>query len=561
MNAQNVYAQVSAKQIQVGEILEYSVVADVSINQITPPSFDGFQVLGQPSQGQTTQFVNGQASMQLSVTWQLMAQKEGKYTLGKAIVTGGNQRYETKPITVEVFKGASSQGKNAASDVFIRTTVSKSKCFLGEEVLIIQKVYTQQQLVGLQEFTQPAYDGFYSVAQETKSKGQMSVENIDGINYYTYELFRTIGIANKVGKAQINPVKGVAVVRRAAANKARNIFEQFFGAPAYEDIPIEIKSKLVTVEVSDLPESGKPEDFNGAVGDYAYKVAISRSEVKAHDAFNLKLTVTGTGNLKLLLPPKFKLPDDFEMYDPKVSESENSKTFDYLVIPRIEGTYNLGPINFSYFSSTTKKYVTLSSSEMPLKVLPGDPGAAKVYQPRNDIKQSENDIRYIKKDVSVFKKENNEFFNSGLHISLLILPLVLFGLGLWFRNRQILLNKDVVAVRKRRASKMAAKHLSQASKIVATGNKEAFYTAILSALYDYLSFKLNISRAEINREKIQHLLSQNQVDSELLSKLLKVLEDCEFVKYAPGAVSGDLNAVFQQTAQIITQLEEALNKQ
>ena len=556
--SQAVYAQVSSKQVQIGEMIEYSVIANVSINQITPPSFDGFQVMGQPSQGTSIQMVNGQSTMQLSVTWQLLAQREGKFTFGKAMVLAGGQHYETRPIVVEVFKGNSQQGKTA-NEAFIRTTVNKSKCFLGEEVVIIQKIYSQQQIVGFQEFEQPAYEGFYSVPQETKDK-TLAVENIDGVNYYTYELFRTVGIANKSGKALANPIKGVVVLRKPAANKARNIFEQFFGAPAYEDVPVEVRSKLITVEVSDLPEAGKPENFYGAVGDYAYKVACSRSEVKAHDAINLRLTITGSGNLKLLEAPKLKLPQDFEVYDPKVSETDNSKTFDYLIIPRTEGTYNLGPFDFSYFSTVTKKYITLPSGDIPLKVLPGDPGAAKVYQPRNDVRQSENDIRYIKKGEFTLSKSDDEFFNSAMHLSLLGLPLLMFGTGMWLRRRHQLLNSDLVAVRNRKASRMASKHLVEAKKLMMQGSKEAFYTSVLTALYNYLSYKLNISVADINRENIQSQLVKRSLEQGMLRDLMKLLDTCEFAKYAPGTVSGELTNVYEEAARLITAMEEALNK-
>ena len=556
--SQAVYAQVSSKQVQIGEMIEYSVIANVSINQITPPSFEGFQVMGQPSQGTSIQMVNGQSTMQLSVTWQLLAQREGKFTFGKALVLAGGQHYETRPIVVEVFKGNSHQVKSA-NEAFIRTTVNKSKCFLGEEVVIIQKIYSQQQIVGFQEFEQPAYEGFYSVPQETKDK-TLAVENIDGVNYYTYELFRTVGIANKSGKALANPIKGVVVLRKPAANKARNIFEQFFGAPAYEDVPVEVRSKLVTVEVSELPEAGKPEGFYGAVGDYAYRVACSRSEVKAHDAINLRLTITGTGNLKLLEAPKLKLPQDFEVYDPKVTETDNSKTFDYLIIPRTEGTYNLGPFDFSYFSTVTKKYINLPSGEVPLKVLPGDPGAAKVYQPRNDVRQTENDIRYIKKGEFALTKNDDEFFNSYIHLSLLSLSLLGFGAGMWLRRRHQILNSDLVAVRNRKASRMASKHLVEANKLMIQGSKEAFYTSVLTALYNYLSYKLNIAIADINRENIQAQLMQRNLSEVLREDLMKTLDTCEFAKYAPGAVAGELKVVYEETARIITAMEEALNK-
>jgi len=113
------------------------------------------------------------------------------------------------------------------------------------------------------------------------------VENVDGVNYNTYELYRTEAIANKSGKIILNPIEQGLVVRRQSNSKPRNVFEQFFGASAYEDINVTANSRPVTVEVLPLPEEGKPENFNGAVGNFQYKIQTTRNELKANEAFRL----------------------------------------------------------------------------------------------------------------------------------------------------------------------------------------------------------------------------------------------------------------------------------
>lgn len=89
------------------------------------------------------------------------------------------------------------------------------------------KVYSRSQIVGFQKFSQPTYEGFYSQAQESSSKGQVAIENIDGVSYYTFELFRTIAIANKSGKTILNSIQGDIVIRKQTTAKPKNIFEQF----------------------------------------------------------------------------------------------------------------------------------------------------------------------------------------------------------------------------------------------------------------------------------------------------------------------------------------------
>lgn len=572
--AQSVYAQVSSKKVQVGVPFEYAVVISVSTNNFTPPNLKDFDIVGGPNQSSSVQYVNGTMSQQLIISYNLVAKREGKFTIGAASVVSGGQKYETAPVVIEAVKGAvnpnqaggndpqQGNSKLSGTDLYIKTSASKSKCFLGEQVTIVQKVYCRYQIIAFQKFAQPTYDGFYSQAQESTSKGQLSMENVDGVNYYTYELFRTVAIANKTGKIDLTPVEGDVVIRRKTNAAPRNVWEQFFGSGGFEDIPVPTKSRPLQIEVIPLPEDGKPASFNGAVGSFQARVQVTRNELKANDALNLKMTISGKGNLKLLSPPTLNLPEGFESYEPKATESGNSKTFDYLIIPRSEGTYTLSGLDFSFFNLDTKKYVTLPAGDIVIRVLPPDPNSsgAQVYSPRNDVKQTENDIRYIKKGDFLLSKEETEFFNSGTHIALLLAPVLALFIGLFVRRNHIRNNSNLALVKERKAAKMAKKQLSKAEKSMAANNKDEFYTEILAALNNYLSNKLNIPVADLSRDHVNKVLQQKQVAANTLQKLVSTLDTSEYAKYAPGAVSGDLKAVYNDTVSLITDIEEQLNK-
>lgn len=569
--AQSFYAQVSSKKVQVGVPFDYAVVISVSANNFTQPNLKDFDIVSGPNQSNSVQYVNGTMSQQMVISYGLVAKKEGKFTIGPASIISGGQKLETAPITIEAVKGAvSSSGtddpqynsKVSGGDLFIRTGTSKNKCFIGEQVTITQKVYCRHQIIGFQKFSQPTYDGFYSQAQESVSKGQLSMENVDGVNYYTYELFRTVAIANKAGKINLTPIEGDVVIRKQSNAKPKNIFEQFFGASAYEDIPVTIRSKPMTIEVLPLPEGGKPENFNGAVGSFQSKVQVTRNELKANEAFNLKMTISGKGNLKLVSPPDFSLPEGFEKYEPKISENTTSKTFDYIVIPRSEGEYILKGLDFSYFNLDTKKYVTIPSEEIKIKVLPPDPNSpgTQVYTPQSQVKETENDIRYIKKGDFVLVKTETEFFNSTGHVLLLITPVLGLLLGLFLRRNHIRNNSNQILVKERKAAKLAKKQLLHAEKLMHANKKDEFYTEVLTALNNYLSHKLNIPVADLSRENVNKVLVQKQIDESLLNKLVATLNTCEYAKYAPGAVSGDLAAVYKDTADLVMNLEQQLSR-
>jgi hypothetical protein len=386
------------------------------------------------------------------------------------------------------------------------------------------------------------------------------------VNYYVVEFSKTYLFAQRSGPLVIDPTEIECVVRRQSNAKPRNIFEQFFGG-GYEDVAIKVKSKPVKIEVMPLPEKNKPEPFSGGVGALSYKVDVNKKNLKANDAFNLKMTISGKGNIKLIDPPKLNLPQGFETYEPKVSENisnnglvSGSKVYDYLVIPREPGEFVLKDLDFSYFDLEKKQYVTISPPEIRITVTPGDGksnASAQVYdRMRQEIKETENDIRYLKKGDLDLQKNDSEFFNSGLHFFFLFLPLILFIAALIYRSYYIKQNSDTVAVKGRKAARMAKKRLVVAEKQMKERNNEAFYTEVITALNNYLSHKLNVPIADLSKDTIQKEFHSRQVNPETQVATFELLNQCEFAKYAPGAVSENLESIYNRAATLISDIEE-----
>lgn len=570
--AQKFYAQVNSKVVQVGQMFELTFVINAAASEFVAPSFKDFDVASGPNQSSSVQIINGQMSQSISLSYLLIPKREGKLVIGAASINSNGHKLESNPITVEAVKGNAPQQaaagnsgaanvKSDGSDIFIRTNLSKTKCFLGEQIVISQKVYSRHQIIGFQKFNPPTYEGFWSQSLESTSGNQTAVENVDGVNYYTYELFRNIGTPNKIGKISLKPIEGEVIVRKQTNTKPRNIFEQFFGTAGYEDVAVKTISRPVSLEVMDLPAEGRPENFSGAVGSFSYKVEASKQELKANDAFNLKVTIGGKGNAKLVDAPKLQLPESFESYEPKVLDGANSKTFDYLIIPRQEGEYTLDNLDFSYFDLDSKRYVTIPSPNITIKVLPPDPNStgAQVYSPQNQVKETENDIRYIKKGTFNLTKTNTEFFNSFGHLVLLFTPFLLLTGALVARKNYLKNNSNLVAVKERKAAKVARKQLVNAEKLMQANKKDEFYTEILTAIQNYVSHKLNIPLADVSKENVQQSLMKKSVDPGKIIQLVKTIETSEYAKYAPGGVSGNLREVYDNTVKLITEIEEELN--
>lgn len=157
-------------------------------------------------------------------------------------------------------------------------------------------------------------------------------------------------------------------------------------------------------------------------------------------------------------------------------------------------------------------------------------------------------------------KENTEFFNSFMHISIILGCIIIFITSIILRKLYIKNNSNLILVKERKAVKLAKKQLISAENKMTQNNKDEFYTEILLALNNYLNNKLRISSADNTRENIKQILLSKNVNENNISELIKILETCEYAKFAPGAVSGNLPEVYQNTLNIITSIEEQINK-
>jgi hypothetical protein len=585
--AQKLTASASKTRVAVGETFQISFVLNTNGSNFKPPALNDFDVYSGPNQSTSMSFVNGVMSHSITLSYIVAAKKEGKLTIGPASVTANGTTLQSNPMVIEAVKGSGNAGspgnnqnqnqepsaptnENISENLFVRTNVSKTKVVQGEQITVSHKVYTRYQLRGFRDINLPDYNGFW--AQDLPSNNQqiqVTTENIDGINYQVAELKRSYLFPQRSGKLQIEPMVADVVVRKQSSRRPRDIFEQFFGG-GYEDASYSVKSPAVVIDVQPLPEAGKTSSFSGAVGDYSYKVELSKNSVKANEGINLIITLTGKGNIKLVDVPKIGFPEDFETYDPKTKENisvgangvSGSKTFDFLIIPRHEGDYKLADLSFTFYNPVKKEYITIPSPELSVHVTKDDKEntEANVYTPthKEDLKVLGNDIRYIKTSDLQLGNKNDYFFGSPLFYTGIIAPFLTFFIFLFLRRKNIELNKDEVAVKSRKANKMAQKRLVLAEQHLKSNNKELFYLEISHALYGYLADRFNISGADLNKEKISGILTARSVSEETKSKLFDTLNTCEFARYAPSSVSGDLHSIYLGTIGLITKIENEI---
>jgi hypothetical protein len=575
--AQKLTAQASKTSVTVGEPFQVSFSLNGNGTDMKIAHMNDFEIYQGPYNSSSMSVVNGVVTQSYSLTYVIGAKKEGKFTLGPATITVNGNTIQSNVLTIEVGKASANSNKqnnsqnqgtskgSGGDNLFLTVQPSKTKVYMGEELTLIYKLYYRVEIVNYSVSKMPAMDGCF--VQDGKP-APPATEIVDGENYMGGELKKTFVVPQRTGKITIDPMEAEFIVRQQSNRRPRDIFEQLMGT-GYEEAKYKLRSKPVTIEVLPLPEENKPANFSGAVGNYSLKASLSKDKVKANEAINLTVTISGKGNIKLVDPLKINFPEDFETYDPKITQNATTtdglggtKTFDYLIIPRHEGEYKIDRLDFSYFDPVKKEYVVLPSPEFTIHVEKGDPrdAGASVYTPQNkeDVKVLGDDIRYIKTNRPEFSSTEEHFFGSAGFYASLLLPLLGFIAFVIIRKKNIEKNRDLIAVKERKATKMARKRLVEAEKNLKAAKKEQFYIEISQALYGYVSNKLNISVANLTKDNIINSLKAKGATDATVEKLIHTVDTCEYARYAPNAVSGDLNTIYNDTVELITKLENEI---
>ncbi|MCH8032340.1 MAG: protein BatD [Bacteroidetes bacterium] len=547
------------------------------VRNFKPPAFSNFLVLSGPNQSTSIHIINGVQSASLSYNYIIQAKRIGTFSIGTASIEYNGEAFKTKSIKITIVKGSSKpkrqkqdadiSDEEIAKNLFIRAVVDKRKAYLGEQVTVTYKLYTRLNIAAQMSISKlPQYQGFWAEELETSSNITFATEVIDGKQYRVGILKKAALFPTQTGKLEITPFELTVPIQLRRNRNRNNFFDDFFNDPFGFNQTVEYNatSNKVTINVLSLPTEGKPDSFHGAVGEFSLNVDIDKTTAKTNEAVTLKVILSGKGNLELLEMPELNLPSGFEKYEPKTSENiikrniiSGSKTAEYLMIPRIVGIREIPPVEFSYFNPTKKNYVTLRSKSFNLNITQGEQLPEVEYTGKEDVQHLGSDIRFVKTSFEdIYKKEESVLFTTFFWVGGIVPMLILFVAVGWKRRTDKLAG-NVVLLRYSNAQKVAKNRLKKAKKLMQGNNYKEFYTEVSQALFGYLEDKFHIPKAEFTIERAMDELRKTGVEESLINDVKKAAEECEFIRFAPGAEkSTAMQNMYDQLTMAIIDVEK-----
>ena len=569
----NFEAKVSKSSLGVNQRLRVEFVMNKDGDNFIPPTFENFTVIGGPNQSISTFWANGKRSFSKTFSYVLAPKKQGRFNITQATIEIDGQTYKTSPIeiyvtkAVEIPKDPNDPNYLASQNVHLVAEVSKSNPYLNEAITVVYKLYISDR-VGLSSnwdyLETPTYNDFWSQDIEIKELRTEKGSYLGDDNYRFVVLKKTVLYPQKIGELEIEPL--VLSVGVSVPTSRRDIFGNLISQTAQRTISA---GKRV-LNVKSLPEDGKPLGFTGAVGDFELKVTTNKTELKATEALQAKIEVSGRGNLKLFELPNLQLPASLEVYEPEHKENvrtnlagmRGSISDEYTIVPSQQGKYPIPVVDFSYFDIKAKRYKTLSSNEVVINVGAGPLGNTTTIAANTPITNSKQSVIATGSQFASFKTNTNfiaikpkVFFKTTLFWTLLLIPFLMIPLAIFIKHKKDERDGDVAGNKIRKANRLARKYLGEAKRSL--GQKEAFYDAMERALHNYLKYKLSIETSEFSKDKITQLLSERNVQDITVNDFNGLLQSCELARYTPFT-NVEMQQDYDKAASVISTIDKQI---
>jgi hypothetical protein len=555
-------ASVDQTVVPVGESFNVSVMVEgenlSGVETPSAPNISGIDILG-TSRSQSTRinFINGNLTKSTSYIYdyQMIAEKEGQYTISPFTLKYKGEEYSTDPITIDVKKRFSGGRSTPPSPtlpsrihdfntetrdfraIFLETAVSKSSVYPGEPIVVKHYLYVKTSLTDVQLSGPPTYENVWVENIQSPTRLNFTSATKNGIRYQRALIKQDLLFPLGEKDVKINPFSVHVIIRG-------DMFS-FFGERKT------ISSEPKTISVKSIP-SNTPAGFIDAVGDLEISAEIDTSNIRVDSPFSLKIIIRGKGNLNLLSAPKFPETRKLTAYPPESSENtkisdgtlKGERVFTYLVTPKVSGIIEAPEIEWAYFDIQKKKFVSRKIGPWQIHAMPTD----EIGSSEQETSKSNKDIAYIlpvsEKNVSLIPK----FF------PLCFIPSIIF---------MILAVYYVIDIRKtlgdRRYASLKAipKQLKRGfrklEKEIFDNNIVQFYEDLTLVLLKFIKLKFHLNVFGIKKKDLLSQLLNKKVPEKSLELIEEILVKSESVRFT------SLKPSQEEMSKDLKNLKEVIN--
>ncbi|MEN8829235.1 MAG: BatD family protein [Lentimonas sp.] len=526
---------------------------------------------GRVSNSQQSKSVNGQA--EYSITQNLIieatAPRVGNYTIPSYVISYKGNNYTAPSATLSVVERPADAPPPVNELVFLKAA-APTELYIGQTAQIALKIYVHEQARyrGYDDFNRNA-DGF------TISDLPEGTESVEVIGDYRYQVITWPLTITPIQSGQLDLNFEFSVVADLPSKQNRR---PSFGGSIFNDLfstrseRFNLFNEPTLINVLPLPETGKPESFSGAVGDFSIQVSTDAKDSLVGEPIMLSLKVSGNGNFDRISGPTLPESTAWRSYKPEASMEASAtnplkgvKRFDYVLIAEQAGKRMLPEVKFSFFDPKEREYVELTSPSIAVDVAPSlQPQLPGTTAPSSDQLQP-NQVPSLNKTLSSeevlltldYRPQPSQpvglaiLTQPSFYIFNAITGLALLGAGYLLYKRKRLANDASYASQQAARSELktalaAAKSADQA--------EEFFRSAQVSVrLASSLRFKQNLRAAEFTQ--LEALFRTKSLADDAIDAAQALFKKADSIRFSGGThATSDLRIACQQLDTILKAL-------
>ncbi|TVR79199.1 MAG: protein BatD [Chitinophagaceae bacterium] len=516
-----------------------------------PPDLSDFMIVSGPNHSTSVQRINRNVEETFTISYFLRPRRPGKFTIEPASISVSGNEYQSNPLTIEVIEDDVApdqrQEREETVDItaqirenlFLRLSADKSEVFVGEQLTVDLKIYSRVRTSNFAYENAPSYNGFWVEELEVENTN-IGIETVDGRQFEVLKVSKVALYPQRSGLLKIDPAELKTTVRVEIPRQRRSFFDSPFGS--FQNIPYSFKSNALEIKVKPLPQTGRPEGFNGMVGDFSIEMQYDKTSLEVDEPFTVTLSKIGTGNWHNVSSPNLTFHENFEVFDPRVNRNIRQRNnrlrgninYEYLLIPRRPGSFTLPEYNWVYFNPQTERYVSLSVGGDEILI----EGEDRLLSDANNIQRREverisEDIHFIRTGELKDQKIPGPFYTNTLFILLYTIPLGLAVFGFIYQRKKERKERNPVFWKQQRAFEIFSKTLKSLQKGTLS-DEVVVQKQLVNAVHNYVGNVCGKGHAITERDAITEELLKKGVSEKAIKSLLDFIEKFELSVYAPG---------------------------
>jgi hypothetical protein len=506
-----------------------------------------------PSTQSRTSIVNGRTSSYQILTYQLLAPSKGEHTLPSVTVTVDGKNYQTNPVEISVVEPGTTK------QIDVEMELSTQACYVGQPVILTVSFYIWTDIVRAEQIAN------IEIQIPFLEEGHFYQEDVDSQLCVRVRFIKVL-IPKRDGLFELDDASVTADLAVGQKKQSRDRFFGGFFGTQYEYQRFGVQPEPLQLQVQELPQSGKPIDFYGLVGNYAISADATPKEVNVGDPITLTIYIGGSQYLKPVQWPQLEtIPQMAESFKVPSERSDgeiinDAKVFTQTIRPSHDAVKQVPPIPLSFFDADAGRYRTVYTEPVPLQVSPTRIVTGGDVETRR-FSASAKKIEAIKEGVSANYTSLDALVDqhfspfaavkSPAFILLYVVPL--FGLIASGLIRYLITDSP-----QRQAAKNRKKAYSNAVKLFrqATDHPKPSQQVLL-ALKQYIADKFEKSAGSLTAIECGNIILEVTNDTELSSLYQAIMEQTEASEYS--AIAFELTKEKQdQILDLLAKIEKKI---